>query len=188
MLESNRLLAEARGAGDTTRARDLYRQALRANPRNADALAGLADFMLDDERWSDARDLARQCLEVDAHRASCSRVLEWTHTRTGDWDAAARELADCLETTPRDADCLFFWAGEALRRHELARARALVRRLDAVQPGSNDVTVLEARLALADGDRAAAVRLYEKACSNGQEFACHQARDLSARRGSDAGR
>lgn len=70
------LAAEAaldRGQLDT--AGLLFDQVVRADPRNAIALVGLAKIALREDRFDDARDLAEQALAIDPDEAAAQRVL-----------------------------------------------------------------------------------------------------------------
>jgi hypothetical protein len=69
-----------------------------------------------------------------------------------------------------------------VRAGDLASARAVAHRIRELAPEGLPSSLADAQIADKAGDLGEAVRLYERACSHGQEFACTRAQQLREQR------
>ena len=94
-------------ARDPDKARAAFDEALRHDPRNSQALYGLAMLAMSRGRTRTAlRDFDR-ALEADPGRIEARRYRAILLARQGDWEAATREINRCLEREPRSAATLY---------------------------------------------------------------------------------
>ncbi len=102
-------------ARDAVRARTAFDDALRFDPRNAQALYGRA--MIAMGRGEDAgalRDFDR-AIEADPSRNEARRYRAILLARKGDWESASLEINRCLQREPRSPATLYAAACVAAR-------------------------------------------------------------------------
>ncbi len=92
----------ARQAGNYPAAMAAYQQALARDPRNADALNGLAYVYAEmGDSLPAARDLVARAIENNPQaKGYYLDTLGWTHFRAGNYELAVRALAQALELLP----------------------------------------------------------------------------------------
>jgi tetratricopeptide (TPR) repeat protein len=87
-----------------------FRQALRVSP-DSDTLAYLAAALVGQGRLPDARDAARQALELDPSSARAYEQLARAHAGAGEWRDAVAALRGGMDMTSRDARLARLLAG-----------------------------------------------------------------------------
>lgn len=137
-----------------------------------------ANDELDVEDHVAARRAAQACLVINPTNRECFRAELSSYTRTGDLATARLLLDECLLDEPDDLDCLGARVTQHLRQGELTSARSVVDRLHHLAPDSGISHFADGEIAHRSGDRATAAAAYERACTDGQEFACDRARVL----------
>jgi hypothetical protein len=142
--------------------------------RAADALAR--------EDYASARYAAQQCLRLDPADRECFRDELYSYTRDGDFANAKILLEECLYDDPNDLDCLQGMVTQHVRDKDFAAARELAERIRVRAPGSMFSLLSDAQIAERTGQLAEAIRLYEGACSQAQEYACVRAEALRNKR------
>jgi serine/threonine protein kinase/predicted Zn-dependent protease len=105
-------------ARDPDRARGAFNDALRHDPRNAQALYGRAMIAMVQGKDAEAlRDFDR-AIEADSGRMEARRYRAILLARRGDWDPAIREINRCLEREPRSSATLYAAACVLARAHD----------------------------------------------------------------------
>ncbi len=137
---------------------------------------------LEREEYDAARTSAQECLRLDPANRECFHTELFSYSRTGDFANAKVLLEECLFDEPNDVDCLSGMVTQHVRAGDFAPARALADRLRSLAPGSIFALLADAQIADRTGNVEEAVRLYESACSHGQEFACVRADELRKKR------
>jgi hypothetical protein len=148
---------------------------------NAPTAQALAEAMaaLEREDYVAARAAADRCLTVDPANRDCFRSKLMSATRSGDFDAGRGLLEECLQDAPENVECIGGMVTQYVRDRNLDRAREMAERLELLEPDTVDAYLAAAQVADASGDIGTAIRNYDAACHQGQEFACVRARRLS---------
>ena len=158
------------------------RPAGHAEPATGASWSQRASEALAREDNASARYAAQQCLRLDPADRDCFRDELWGYTRDGDFANAKILLEECLYDDPNDVDCLQSMVTQYVRDKDFTAARELADRIRVRAPGSMFSLLSDAEIAEGAGQATEAIRLYEGACSQAQEFACVRAEELRKRR------
>ncbi len=154
------LLARARYLRNHKRlaeARQFVEEALKLEPGNPDALAGLALAYLADGEHDKARETARRALELDPNAWEAHRALGNLARRAGDFAGAERHLRHGVESNPTDYKTRNRYARHLLECGRLEEAKAQILETRRLAPDDPDVQNIWMQYALLTGDYESAV-------------------------------
>lgn len=147
---------------NSAEARKAFAEALRINPKNADALVGLAE-LLDFDNLPGAVDTARQALAVDPQHTRAHAFLTQAYLTTDMLDSARVHADAALRSNPASVDALI----AAASVHQVTGNRAELQQILARVPGAAGARVLAslAELSVQQRQYARAVELAREAIS-----------------------
>jgi tetratricopeptide (TPR) repeat protein len=123
-------------AGDNEKAERYYREALKSDPKNADAANGLGLMLAKQAHFSEAKDLFQRAIEERPGFASAINNLGVLYLNTGKPDDAVAAFEYGLKVAP-DEDILYLNLGRVYARQgQMDRAREVMQRLLARKPGN----------------------------------------------------
>jgi putative PEP-CTERM system TPR-repeat lipoprotein len=128
-LQARRLTADlVFGAGLADRARTLYEEVLKAEPRNLTALNNLA-WLYQEQGDERAVQLGERALKLAPDNAAVLDTAGWAQLRLGDRARGAALIADAARRAPADLDIQFHLAVSLLEGGEAAAGRELLAKL-----------------------------------------------------------
>ncbi len=113
------------GEGDLARAAEVFRLALKANPRDSKALHGLAKVALEKKDWAEARDHLKKALQIEPKSRDYLISLAELQGREGNWNEAVLTLQKAVTENPNEPT-LYEVLGRALRKAGRAQESATV--------------------------------------------------------------
>jgi tetratricopeptide (TPR) repeat protein len=123
-------------AGDSEKAERYYREALKSDPKNADAANGLGLMLAKQAHFDEAKQLFQRAIEDRPDFASAINNLGVLYLNTGKADDAVAAFEYGLKVAP-DEDILYLNLGRVYARQgQMERARDVMQRLLARKPGS----------------------------------------------------
>jgi type IV pilus assembly protein PilF len=137
------------GMGDIPKAEDSFREALRLNPRDADAMHNWGWVMCQQGRYAEADAMFERALAQPRYAAVPRTLLARgaCQARDGKWADAERTLTRAYELDPANPATAFNLSEVLLRRGEYERARFYIGRVNAQPDQSNAQTLwLAARI------------------------------------------
>jgi DNA-binding winged helix-turn-helix (wHTH) protein/Tfp pilus assembly protein PilF len=155
------LLARSRFLRNVKRnseAKRFVEEALRIDPANADAVAGLALSLLGEGKDEQAREAARRALELDPETAEAHRALGTLARSAGDFAGAERHLRRALETAPAEYKSRNRLARHLLECGRFDEARVLILETKRLAPDDPDVQNIWLEYWFRTGDYEAAIR------------------------------
>jgi type IV pilus assembly protein PilF len=119
--------------GDDAQAEDSFRQALRLDARDPDAMQNYGWFLCQQRRYEEAGALFRQALDVPRYRDAPRTLLTAgiCQARAGQWSEAESTLTRSYELDPANPAIAVNLSEVLYRRGELERARFHIRRVNA---------------------------------------------------------
>lgn len=156
-------------SGRLDEARDVYESLIAAAPDDADLVGRMAQLALLEKRLTEAEELLRRSLRLDCapgirlrNLYELGMMLHAAGRNSEMLDLARAEAPEWPEAIPADKAWrpIALWLVDALSRGgEWARARRILDRALPNRAGDVDALSLDGRLALAEGDHDAAVRI-----------------------------
>jgi Flp pilus assembly protein TadD len=134
-------------------------EALRLDPKNPNALAGLSLNVLADGRQDEARELALRAIELDPNAWEAYRTLGNYARMAGDMNGAERHLRRAVDANPRDFKGRNRLARLLLELGKLEEARGQMLESKRLAPDDADVQDIWIGYSLRTGDYEEAIRL-----------------------------
>ncbi|HEX6544937.1 MAG TPA: FG-GAP-like repeat-containing protein [Bryobacteraceae bacterium] len=123
-------------SGDNQKAERYYREALKSDPKNADAANGLGLMLAKQAHYDEAKQLFQRAIEDRPDFASAINNLGVLYLNTGKSDDAVAAFEYGLKVAP-DEDILYLNLGRVYARQgQMERARDVMQRLLARKPGN----------------------------------------------------
>jgi Flp pilus assembly protein TadD len=132
----NNLAYEMNRLGKTGDAILLYRKALQINPEFAAAYNNLGYLFLERGRYEEAEEALHQSMLLDPTFPQPVSNLGLLYVRIGKLDLAERHLNEALRVEPRSGETVARLGELALARGDLARAAALFKQAQVLDPGN----------------------------------------------------
>lgn len=126
---------QAANAGDQAAALPLFQNALRIDPRNAQARQALLSLLVSSRRLSEAIQVAQAGLALDPTRSGWAMILTRLQHEQGDTEGALRTLETHLPYATGDADYLALYAFLLQRQQRYIEAARQYRQALALRPG-----------------------------------------------------
>ena len=155
------LLARARYLRNHKRlpeAKQFVEEALKLDPKNADALAGLALSFLAEGDYEQSREAARRALELDPNAWEAHRALGNLARRAGDFAGAERHYRRAVDSNPNDYKTRNRFARHLLECGRLDEAKEQILETRRLAPDDPDVQNIWMQHALLSGDYESAIQ------------------------------
>jgi tetratricopeptide (TPR) repeat protein len=146
-----------------------FRLVLDALPNHVRAHESLAMLYLRTERYAEAREHLARVLELGRNTAHVYSALGYVEQKTRRYSAAAAAFQRALVLSPDDRGAQRGLLHALTETREHGKARALVEELLRQEPDDPGLWLYRANIALADGERAAAVASLETALRLGDD-------------------
>jgi hypothetical protein len=163
---------------DPKRSRELLREVLAKDPKNEQALEGLALKTLLDEDADEARELAARCAKVNSRNSICEKVNKLTPAITPAAERMAVMVEKCARADPNNVDCVYGKLQWLLAHGKKEEAQPIAEHLAEISPKAPATILAQARLKAASGEYGEARRLHQTACEQGNQEACTRAEML----------
>jgi len=155
------LLARSRYLRNVKRpaeARKFVEEALRLDPKNAEALGGLALSLLAEGKDEQARETARRALEIDPKAWEADRALGVLARGAGDFAGAERHFRHAVELAPTDSKARNRLARHLFECGRIDEGREQIVETRRLAPDDPDVQNIWMEYALRTGDFEGAIR------------------------------
>lgn len=155
------LLARARYLRNHKRlgeAKTFIEEALKLEPNNPEALAGLAMTLMREGEFEQARETARRALELEPNTCEAHRLLGNLAHRAGDYVGAERSFRRAVEANPADSKSRNRLARHLLESGRLEEAREQMLESRRLAPDDPDVQNIWIHYALLTADYESAIR------------------------------
>jgi DNA-binding winged helix-turn-helix (wHTH) protein/Flp pilus assembly protein TadD len=139
-------------------ARTFVEEVLKLDPKNADALAGLALSLLGEGRDGEARETARRALELDPNAGEAHRALGVLERGAGNFAAAERHFRRAVDAAPADYKTRNRLSRHLLECGKFDEAKELIVETKRAAPDDPDVQNIWMEYALRTGDYESAIR------------------------------
>lgn len=178
----NNLAAALNLAGERAEAREHAREALRIDPSNALAQAGLGWMLLEDGRVEEAETYLREAVRLDPSLLVARVYLGLARSRRGDASGAREQFQLAVDAEPRYAAARFGLAGALQAEGNLPRALEEYRRAIEAEPSLEGLHYSYGRALEAAGRTAEAMAEYreERRYRPGHAAASARLRELEA--------
>jgi Tfp pilus assembly protein PilF len=163
---------------DTPTSEKLLKEAIELDHDNVMALQVLSGVYLNEGKKEEARNLATDCLAIDRKNQECHSVLIGSYMRYGEFDDAYQYLADCLLDTPENIHCLGGMQTYYLHNGQFHEAKEILDHLTRLAPDSVWTALAQANYYDRLGNPTRAVLYYDRACQQGQPYACQREKEL----------
>jgi tetratricopeptide (TPR) repeat protein len=118
-----------------TQAEDIYRSALRVDPRLPAAHMGLATALVGEKRWDDGIKEYREVLRLDPKNQIAHRELARAFAEKRDWDDAVVEYGAALRLEPTDSGLQARYGDALYAKGDLNHAIAAYQAAQKLKPG-----------------------------------------------------
>jgi protein O-GlcNAc transferase len=139
-LEIFNAAVQAHQLGDIARAEQLYLEALRRQPMNADAFANLALILMDRGDLISAHQSISQSLAIDSRPAAYWSLLGQIASKKGDYSAATTAYLQAVRLSPMDPQLHYLLGCSLHEQSDRASAILAYRRALEIKPGDPDVS------------------------------------------------
>lgn len=149
-------------SGNTAEAERLFKQAIQADSRSADAQFGLGNAYFRQSRLAEAETAYRAALAINPSLASAHSNLGVVYYQQGQMQKAEDAFNAALKLKPDDAPTLYLLAAVHIQNNDLADAEALLNRAKTAQPDLAEVYYGLGALYNLQGKKAEAIAAFEK--------------------------
>lgn len=164
------LVQQGQAALDASRMADaerLFKEAIRADGRSADAQFGLGNVFFRQGRLAEAETAYRAAIGIDPQLTAAHSNLGVVYYQQGQLRKAEDAFNAALKVKPDDAPTLYLLAAVHIQNNELADAEALLNRAKAAQPDLAEVYYGLGALYNLQGKKTEAIAAFEKFISLG---------------------
>lgn len=157
-------------ANDAAGAQAAYEAALRLDRRAAAAHTGLARVHMAAQRWAEAEAALRASMQIVPNSKQTALALADVFAATDRYEEALEQYRQAADLDPRDPAALLAATALAIRLRRDVLAAGFLDRLLEANPNLGAALVLYGDIMKARGDRAGAIRYYQRAMSGTGQF------------------